>query len=822
MIAAERNRLEERRLTVFEESVDVLSRLGRHAVAADEARRVLAENPLRESLWARLVLSLHGSGQRSEALAAYGEAREILAEELGLDPGPELRRAHMVVLGHDDPYGPVVPAQLPADVADFTGRAGPHAALTEVAGTRPGVVAVVSGMPGVGKSAFAVHWAHRMASRFPDGQLFMDLRGHHPGEALTAREVLGRFVRALGTPAEQVPAEEGELAAAYRSLLARRRLLVVLDNAADPEQVRPLLPGNPDCFVLVTSRSRLTGLALHQAVRAIDLDVLSEAEAVTMLAAIIGEARLHAEPDAAAELARLCGRLPLALRIAAAHLAGHPHRSLARFVEDLTERGRLGALRLGEHGRAAVTATFDLSYDALAPADRTAFRRLGLLSARGLTAGALAAMLGAGEAEARARLDSLAAASLIKAHRGPRGQERYRFHDLLFDYARHKADTEDGPEARAEAVGRLLDRYLAIARSADLLPLEEEGEALLAATRHAADLGLDFAWRVPARLAMFLERRQSLHTAVELHSLAARAADRTGVPGAAAGARNDLGAALVHLGRYGEALAVHREAREIYRRAGDPRGVAAALRSIGTVHWQTGRYVDARGELGEALRLQELTGDRAAMGRTLNLLGIVHRSLGRYDVAIAHYERALAVHRETGDVQGEGNVLNNLGVLYEEQGRHAEAFDLYVRALALRRASGSRKGEGRALNNIGLVETHLGEYDSAAAHLLEALAIHRHTGDRKGEGQVLNDLAGVHRGLGDHAEALACLEQALAIRRDIGDRRGAAETHRALATLHHTLATPSAARAHLREALKIYTDLGLPEAAQVQALLRTT
>ncbi|MEV0144865.1 MULTISPECIES: tetratricopeptide repeat protein [unclassified Nonomuraea] len=876
IVTAERARLDGLRPAVVEEYADVLAGLGRHAQAAGELRGMLAEHPLRESLWERLILALDRSGQPREALAAYEEARRVLAEELRLDPGPELRLLQETILrrrsraaaggsgdggsrdGGDGEAGVEAggaPQGLPPDLAYFTGHRAALRELTAFAeggnetapaegedplpalgsrspadhgrppadhgrssadlGRSPAdlgrssagreTVVVVSGMPGVGKSALAVHWAHRMAGRFPGGRLFIDLRGHRPREAVTPREALDRFVRALGMPPERVPAGEDELAAAYRSLLADRRVLVVLDNARDPAQVEPLLPGTGGSLALVTSRGRLSGLALRHAVTTVELDVLTEPQAVALLAAVVGP-RAADEPEAVAELARQCGRLPLALRIAGAHLAGHPHRPIRTYLADLAERGRLAALRLGDAPAAAVMAAFDLSHEALAEPDRVAFRRLGLVPGGDFTAPAAAAMLGVSAAEARARLDALRAASLLQCRRGRLSEERYRFHDLLRDYARHRAETEDAPHTRQEALRRLLEWYVTLR---DPLALDDEHENVLAATRHAAEQGLDAAWRLPAALAEPLRLRHRLIDAAELHALAATAAGRAGRSREEAAARGDLGTVFEHLGRYPEALAEHRGALEIHRRLGDAHGAGVALRSIGAVSWLLGRYDAALAELDEAWRLLERSGDDDAVGRTLNLTGIVLRHLGRLEEAVTCYERALAVHRGTGDVHGQANTLNNLGVVRNAQGRPAQALELFREALHLRRAAGSRKGEARALNNIGLAEVALGRHAAALGHLRQALALHRATGDRRGEGQVANDLAGLYHRLGREEEALAHYAEALRIRDGIGDRKGLAETHQELAEAHAARGDAEAARHHLVTAERLFDELGV-------------
>ncbi|MCC5575797.1 tetratricopeptide repeat protein [Microtetraspora sp. AC03309] len=858
LVTAERDRIGALRLAAVEEYADVLAMLDQHTVSVPELRRTLANHPLNESLWARLVRALARSGRTGEALAAYGTARRVLAEELGLEPCEELRNLHAWVLRggipqpadhaaqgplpqapdpqgpdpqapgapetespgmedpgasaahpQDDPVeapGSPVPRWLPPDLDRFTGRA---AELRELRSAATADVTVISGMPGVGKSALAVHWAHRAAAHFPDGQLFIDLRGHRPRQAVTPRDALDRLVRALGLPPERVPADEDDLGAAFRTLLSGKRVLIVLDNAADPSQVRQLLPGEPGCLVLVTSRNRLTGLALRHRVRVIELAALSEPEAVALLTTAIAPAR-PPDPAAVAELARQCGRLPLALRIAAAHLADNPGRTVARFVADLTERGRLRGLRLPGDPHDAVGAAFDLSYRTLARADRVAFRRLGLVPGGEFTPPALAAMLASTPARARAHLDALRTASLIESRRDAPGEERYRFHDLLHDYARHRAEKEDSPAVRAATVARLMGWYISLAAApADPAPLHAEHESLLAAVRYAAAHGLDAAWRLPAALARHLELRQRLHDAVEMHTLAVAAATRAERLAQAAAANDHLATVLRHLGRYPDALAAHRHALETCRRLGDRRGVSAALRGIGTVRAMLGHYDEALVHLGQALRIDEDAGDDGALAGTLTVLGLLARNLGRLEEAVARYERALDIHRRTGDIVETARVLNNLGVAREEQGRHAEALDLYRQALDLYRTLGSRKGQGRAINNIGLVLVKLGRADEALGHLLQGLAIHRDNGDRRGEAEASNDLADLYHRLGRRARALEHFERALRIRAEIGDRRGLAETHRDLGDAYAEMGEEAAARRHHDAAAEIFVGLGL-------------
>ncbi|WP_433356758.1 tetratricopeptide repeat protein [Microtetraspora malaysiensis] len=808
LVIAERDRIGALRLAAVEEYADTLAALGRHTAGAAELRRALADHPLNESLWARLMRALARSGQPGQALEAYDAARHALGEELGLEPGAELRNLHAHILRGETPAPTTttarpdrpVPRQIPPDLAGFVGRAEQ---LRELWSAAPQVT-VISGMPGVGKSALAVHWAHRAATRYPDGQLFIDLRGHRPRQAVTPRQALDRFVRALGLPPERVPADEDDLAAAYRTLLAGRRVLIILDNAADPGQIRPLLPGQPGCAVLVTSRNRLTGLALRHDVRVIGLTPLTETEAVTLLTG--ARSPETASEGEMAELARQCGHLPLALRIAAAHLADTPTRSVARFVADLTERGRIHGLRLPGDPGAAVAAAFDLSYRTLTPDDRTAFRRLGLVPGGEFTAPALAAMLDTTPARARAHLDALRAANLIESRRDAPDEERYRLHDLLRDYARHRAEKEDATTVREASLARLMDWYVSLTEPDRL---NAEHESLLAAVRHAAAHRLDAAWRLPAAHARHLELRQRLRDAVEMHTLAAGAATAAGRHADAAAAGDHLATALRHLGRYPDALAAHRRALETSRRLGDRPGVSVALRGIGTVRAMLGHYGEAQVHLRHALNIDEDTGDEQALAATLTLLGLLARNLGRLEEAVARHERALEIHRRTGNTAETARVLNNLGVAREEQGRHTEALDLYREALRLYRELGSRKGEGRAANNVGLALAKLGRIDEALGHLLHGLAVHRDNGDRRGEAEACHDLAGLYHLLGRRAQALEHFERALRIRADIGDRRGLAETHRDLGDAYADLGEEPAARRHRDAAAEIFAGLGL-------------
>ncbi|GAA3102943.1 hypothetical protein GCM10010464_77870 [Pseudonocardia yunnanensis] len=478
--------LVERYLQALDRRIELDLALGRHAEVLGELAALVRRHPERERFWAHRMRALHRAGRQGEALAAYREVASLLAEELGIDPGADLRAAHREVLGAPAPAAPVAapvarppavrpPRQLPMADSGFAGRETELAAIVDAlgeTGPRSGAPVVITGMAGVGKTALAVRAAHGVADRFPDGALFADLRGHSPAAPTAVPDVLARFVRTLGLPADALPTDEDELVAAYRSLLADRRMLVVLDGAASAEQVRPLLPGS-GCGVLVTSRADLAGLAVSPGSHRIVLDVLSGPDGRALLAGVLGAPRVAAEPAAADELVRLCGGSALALRVAAAQLVLHPQRGIAEHVERLSSGDLLTALRLDGDAATDVVAALDLSCRALDPEHRRLLRLLGPLpgvTEEGFTAAAAAAATGMGRAAVAAGLEALAAVSLLDR----RPCARYRMHVLVRRYAARRAETEETPEARDRArpaadgpviVGHPLPRFARISNS---------------------------------------------------------------------------------------------------------------------------------------------------------------------------------------------------------------------------------------------------------------------------------------------------------------------------------------------------------------------
>jgi DNA-binding SARP family transcriptional activator len=812
LVEAEAERLAELRLGALELRIAAELACGDRDQAVPEIRRLLADHPLREGLWLQLMRALDGAGRHAEALEVYGQARSVISGQLGVDPGAELRQLHAELLAKDQtslpgtisagtvaarpkktaagqsraaaddaaatrpargtrPAAPV-PAQLPADVTDFTGRdeqvkrlvdllAGPGASN----GTGAVRVAVVAGVGGLGKTSLAVHAAHRVRRKFPGGQLYVDLLGA-TSTPLSPGDVLARFLRDLGVDGQQIPVDDDERAGRYRTELAGRRMLVLLDNARDAAQVRPLLPGSSSSAVLVTTRSQMPDLA---STRLVDLNVLDDDEALTLFVKAVGDDRAAAEPQATAELLEACAGLPLAIRICAARLATRSGWSIQAMASRLRdEHHRLDELRAGD---LAVRASFQVSFaslpttaepDGIAPAD--AFRLLGLWPGPSISAVAAAALFGTPEYLAANALETLVDTHLLEST----GPDRYKLHDLLHVYASERAVADlPGPE-RAAATGRLLRWYLRTVDAAATavsphrynVPLDgaEPGQPALrfatvdealqwydservnvvAATRQASASGLhEVAWRLPAPLFSLVNRR----------------------------------------GNWADCIATHRIALESARQAGNRRGEAWVLNN-----------------LGEALVFTQ-----SAEG-------------------VGYLERALAVRREIGDRMGEAQAANNLADAYQRLGRTAEAPEVLRRALELNREVGNRYGEGIALGNLGAVLLDLNRAEEAIDHLQQARRAFAEIEYVDGLGYVLHILGRCYSSLGREAEAMTCLQQALASHQATGNRHRQAATLKSLGTAQSRAGLVAQARESWARATVIFDDLGASEqAAEVRA-----
>jgi DNA-binding SARP family transcriptional activator/Tfp pilus assembly protein PilF len=791
LAAGEAPRLAELRLQALETRIEADLHLGRHGEVIGELRQLAGAQPLRERLHALLMLALYRDSRQAEALAAYRQARRVLVEELGTEPGRELQQLHQQILAADPALartGPATPAviaagppgpaprQLPAAVAGFTGRVAELAALSRLldhAGAGgPGtvVISAIGGTAGVGKTALAIHWAHQAAARFGDGQLYVNLRGYDPsGNPATPAEAIRGFLDALGVPPERIPASAAAQAGLYRSLLADKAMLIVADNARDEQQVRPLLPASPSSLVLVTSRSQLSGLAAANGARLIGLDVLSHAEAVQLLTTRLGRDRPAAEPGAADRIAGLCACLPLALAVAAARAAARPGLSLAALAGELADSaGRLDILDTGDPG-SSVRAVFSWSYQQLTPDAAQMFRLLGLHPGPDITIPAAASLAAIGEADARRLLGELSRAHLIAEH----VPGRYAFHDLLRAYAAEQAHHTDSQDDRREATGRVLDHYLHTAAGAARLLNPANDPVVLAAPRPGAAAGQPADYRQV--LAWFEAERQILLAAVTVAAWSGFDSHAWQLPWAMAGF-------LQARGYWPEQTATQRTA------------LAAATR------------------LGDAV-------GQAISGR---LLANACAGLGDHDQARGHYTSSLTLYQQLGNRLGEAKIHHNLGVVAARHGRYADALGHAEQALRLYQAIGDKANEAVALNDVGWCHCLLGDYQQARAFCRQALTLSAETGNRWIEAAARDSLGHAEHHLGNLAEAAACYQRSLSLVREAGDRFNEANTLTHLGDTRHASGELAQARDAWQQALAILDDIQHPDAAQVRAKLAGT
>jgi DNA-binding SARP family transcriptional activator/tetratricopeptide (TPR) repeat protein len=773
--------LERLRLQVLEHCFEARLHLGEHQELTGELRELTAQHPLRERFHAQLMLALAGTGRQAEALEVYAEARQLLVSELGIEPGPELRDLHQQILAGNiplvtahlrlparAPYPP--PRQLPAAVGHFTGRQDELTTLAGLlgqAGAGTVVISAINGMAGIGKTALAVHWAHQAAGSFPDGQLYVNLRGFGPSAPMSPAEAVSGFLAALGVPPERWPPGFDAQVGLYRSVAAGRRLLIVLDNATDAEQVRPLLPGSPGCLVLVTSRASLAGLAVSDGAHPLTLDVLPDDEARELLDRRIGSARAAGEPDAVSELIRLCAGLPLALAIVAARASARPGFALADLAAELRdESGRLDALDAGDPA-SSIRAVLSWSNLSLSEQAARMFRLLGLHPGPDISVPAAASLAGAGEAGARCQLHQLARAHLITEH----VPGRYALHDLLRAYAAEKAHT--GSQAdRDAAIGRVLDYYLHTAACAARLLNPAKEPVVLAPPRPGAAAGQP-ADHTQA-LAWFEAEHQVLLAAVDL-------AVRSGFDG---------------------------HAWQL------PWAITSFLQARG--HWQEWAATQ-RTALAAATHL----GDTAAQALSRRLLANACTNLGDHDQARGHYASSLMLYQRLDNRLGEAKIHQSLCLIAEHQGRYADALEHAEQALRLYQAVGDRAGHAGALNAVGWHHALLGDYRQARVFCLQALTLCAEVGYRYVEGFAWDSLGYVEHHLGNFGEAAACYQRALTRHREAGVRFDEADTLIHLGDTFHAADELTQARAAWRQALGILDDMQHPDAEQVRAKLKS-
>jgi tetratricopeptide (TPR) repeat protein/transcriptional regulator with XRE-family HTH domain len=750
--------------------------------------------------------------------------------------------------------GPVlasVPRQLPLTTRHFVGRRAELESLSrlldQATGT-PGalVILAIAGTAGVGKTALAVHWAHQIADRFPDGQLYVNLRGFDPsGKPVGSPDALAGFLRALGVPGPHIAAEADERAAQYRTLLAGRRMLVVLDNATSAEQARPLLPASAGCVAVVTSRDALAGLVARDGAERLDLDLLPLADAVGLLQEFIG-VRVGADPEAASLLAAQCVRLPLALRVAAELAAARPAVSLAGLAGELTDqRRRLDLLAAGGDSRTAVRAVFSWSYQHLDLRMALGFRLAGLHPGPDFDCYAAAALTGMTAGQASDLLDALARAYLIHVT----GPGRYGMHDLLRGYARELSACHDGEAEEQAALTRLFDYYLGGAATAisTLFPaasdrrvclpapaanplvagpaaalawLDTERACVAAAVAYTAENGWPrHTMRLASALCQNLENGGHFPEAIIIHNHAQRAAQLTGDRAAEANALDNLGRIAWLQGRHQQAVGHLQHALALSRESDNLNGQARAQVNLGITGGRRGHYEEAAGRFREALILFRETGNLSGQARTLNNLALIDLIQGRYQQARVHLQGALALEREAGDRASQLISLNNLGLTYVRGGHYQRGRGQLERALVLCRETGDRLIQAHVLASLGELDLRQHRYRQALDNCQRSLELCGEIGDRYSQVTALNGLGEALLATSRPAEAGDQHAAALSLAVQIGNKYGQASAQNGLARLYHASGDSRQARRHWQEALLLYRSLGAPEADQVCALL---
>jgi DNA-binding SARP family transcriptional activator len=820
------SRLDEQRVSVNEDRISVELLLGRHGEMVGELTELIAEYPLRERLHAQLMLALYRCGRTAEALQAYQQARQTIVDELGIEVGEPLQQLEYAILTGDPGLDPQsrsasawsprqqAPCLLPADIADFTGR------LKQVEEIRNDLMAaqdearlavpivVITGKGGVGKTTIAVHASHGIAGHFPDGQLFADLRGAsaHPAGPM---EVLERFLRALGVPGTQIPDGLDERAEAYRNLLAGRRILVVLDDAAGESEILPLLPGRATSAVVITSRSRLTGLA---GAARLTVDVLDADKSLDLLGRIIGTDRVRGQARAAAQIAELCGHLPLALRIAGARLSARPHWSLAELVSRLTdETRRLDELR---HGNLGFRANISLSYESVDGQARRLFRLLALLDVPVFCGWVTAALLDQPVRLAQDLLDDLVAAQLIETTGSGAGPDtQYRFHDLIRVFARERLAAEEKPAARRAALERALGALLYLADEAhsrlyggDYVRLSSDVRRWILPGSLVEQLTADpLSWYETERVALISGVRQAAQAGLAglCWNLAVTAVS--------------LYESRVYLDDWRE---THETALEATRQSGDTRGQAAILYSLGSLHMLEQRFSAASELLAEAAELFAGIGDDQGIALVVRHLAFLDRLGGRLDEAAGRYERALVVFRAMGDQAAAAHVLHNIAQVELDRGQPVRAQGLLAEALRLSKSAPSGRVEAQVLYRIGEAHLAAGELDLAIGAFEQALRKVRDTADPIGEAYALHGIGVAKARHGDFGEARSLLLRAQALAGAAGERLAEGRALLGLAELSLASGDPAQAVGYGEQASGVFRSIGVPlEEARAQELL---
>ncbi|MEU5729605.1 MULTISPECIES: AfsR/SARP family transcriptional regulator [Streptomyces] len=810
-----RRSLAERRLQAAISRIAALHRLGRFADSIGELSAMVRHHPEDETLAGQLMLAYYGSGRYTDALRVHQQARQLLMSEFGSRPGDELDRIHRGVLDrtpvdrllrtaaaaassgpsperHSSAQTP--PRNLPYQ-PPLIGRRSELDALMASIDTKPGKGAVltletVSGMAGVGKTAVAVDTARRLAPRFPAGQVFLDLRGHSPSqEPLSPGAALAMLLRLFGAPADSIPVRLDELIALWRTTIADRRAVIVLDDAAGPDQVAPLLPGNSPCLTIITSRRHLTGLP-HAVPLA--LDVLPTDDAITLFRSFAGAARTQ-DITETARIVRLCGYLPLAIELVANRFRSRPSWSLTTLGERLARSpGPLGEIRNADQ---EILRAFALSYRTLDATQRTTFRRLGLHPGPDFTAESAAVLLDLPPKETERLIESLLECHLLREP----APDRYRFHDLLGEYARMLALSEDSAREREQALERLIASYLRNAEQADrvayprrirLAPDGAQGPPTLSRMRNAHDARAWFAAEYGNLLAV--ERHARTH---DSRPSAARLA-------------HALAGFLESECHWQDAIDILQHAADHWSRTGDQPAQCHALLCLSSNHANTGRYAQAV-EAGErALEIARETGDREAEWEAYRNLGVIYWHQGECEMAVALHQKALAIGATTGNVWNEARSRNNIAISLLDLGEPERALDHFQKAISGFRSAGDQSGVIRTLNNLGDLYSRRGDHEQARKAFEELLPLAESTGNPYTRATVRTNLAANLTKSGETGRALALHQQALTDFRILGDRKSQATAHNGLGEAHFKEDSIDASADNHLKALDIARDIG--------------
>jgi DNA-binding SARP family transcriptional activator/Flp pilus assembly protein TadD len=836
-------RLNDARLDALADLWDIELRRGRPERAAGELERLLVTHPTSERLVGLLMLARYRCGAHTAALDAYQRLRASLAEEWGVDPGPDLQALYAAVLRRDPAldHGPAPdrsapsrmdvwrpPAELPAPVGHFTGRSAELERLGRMLddGGGPNRLAHICGAAGMGKTALAVQWAHQVADRFTDGQLFLDLRGHDPDRALAPADTLAHLLRGLGVAPDRVPAATADRVSLYRSLLHGKRVLIMLDNARDVDDVLPVVPAGAASVLVVTSRARLAGLGTHHAVHTVALDVLRPVESMALLRRTLPD-HVAREPGPAHRLAELCDHMPLALRIAGARLAARPTMRIGDVVDELTNADPLGALALVGDSR-TMRAVFTSAYRGVsAPAARL-FRWLSLQVGPTVHLHLAAAVAQSTPAGILPALDELASAHLLTEV----GRDRYGCHDLLQVFARECAHAEDSPADLTTVVDAMVDWYLAVAGAANelvdpgrdrvtvkpppALPfpadrqvalafLDDERDNLVPVVRHAADHGRPTAaWQLTYLLTGFFDSRGHWDDRVAMCHAGLAAARCERDPAIEGLMRSGLGVACIMTRQLDEALVHLGQALELMRRGGDQRGEGHAWNNIAVALSHQRRFDEAVAAYRRALAVH-VTNDHA-VGRAVTLINLSEASLERVGAARVddHLAEAMRLSLRLGNRRLEAAAHHGLGLASLARGDHHDAHGHLRRALALRTRAGDRRYAAQTWNDLGLAHLRGGDPGAAADAFRQALALSQEVADQHVAAVAYHRLAMANVDSGDPAAARHSLTHALRLRRRVPDPYEEARLHRGLADLDRAVGDEAAAARHRDLAVELY------------------